>query len=90
LILIGANCASVIGPTVSLLPCFSAGLVAEGFSMDIKVGDWVRTVEGHTATVSVISGDSIYVNVKTDLGSYIQVVHISDVAKIDPPETPTA
>jgi hypothetical protein len=58
--------------------------------MDLKVGDWVRTVEGHTGTVSVISRDSIYVNVKTDLGSYIQVVHISDVAKIDPPETPTA
>lgn len=58
--------------------------------MDLKVGDWVRTAEGHTGTVSVISGDSIYVNVKTDIGSYIQVVHVSKVTKGDPPETPTA
>ena len=77
-------------PTVSLLPWFSAGLVAEGLSVDLKVGDGVQTAEGHTGTVSVISGDSIYVNVKTDLGSYIQVVHVSEVTKVDPPETPTA
>jgi hypothetical protein len=58
--------------------------------MDLKVDDWVRTAEGHTGTVSAISGDSIYVNVKTDLGSHIQVVHVSEVTKVDPPETPTA
>jgi hypothetical protein len=58
--------------------------------MDLKVGDWVRPAKGHTGIVSIISRDSIYVNVKTDLGSYIQVVHVSEVAKVDPPETPTA
>jgi hypothetical protein len=58
--------------------------------MDLKVGDWLRTADGHTGTVSVISGDSIYVNVRTDVGSYIQVVHVSEVTKVDPPETPTA
>ena len=58
--------------------------------MDLKVGDRVKTPEGHTGTVSVVSEDSVYVNVKTDLGSYIQVLHVSEVTKVNPPETPTA
>jgi len=58
--------------------------------MDLKVGDRVKTPEGHTGTVSVVTGDSVYVNVKTDLGSYIQVVHASEATKIDPPEMPKA
>ena len=58
--------------------------------MDLKVSDSVRTPEGHTGPVSAITGDSIYVNVKTDLGSYIQVLLVSEVTKVNPPETPTA
>ena len=58
--------------------------------MDLKVGDCVKTPEGHAGTVSAISGDSIYVNVKSEVSSYIQVLHVTEVTKIDPPETPTA
>lgn len=58
--------------------------------MDLKVGDCVKTPDGYTGTVSAISGDSIYVNVKSGVSSYIQVLHVSEVTKIDPPETPTA
>ena len=55
--------------------------------MDIKVGDWVRVPSGYQGRVAYLTRANAYVNMHMGNSSYLVVVPLADLTKLDgPPE----
>ena len=55
---------------------------------EIKVGDWVRSTSGMEGVVRYIDGHSAYVDLAGRRAGMQEIVQLSRLTKIDPPEKP--